>query len=282
VSAHWRAMVESHATNLNAHETMILAFIAEGADAGGVACPNVDLIAWLARCNAATVRKTISSLVDSKALTKRGPTRTYQLAEIPCPPGCPIHGTKPAAAPAFDTSEYPLEVVKTRAIGPTTATLPDATVYATPITCALERIWRDVFKSEPTPGVLRHMVLSVLATDRDVHGFQAAFAEYLRRLKDPMYLNLQKFASTWRVYLEPEKTGNVADQNARDFSAVFSVPSPRAVIAEQMDIRIPPRGRQDAGNRTENARDFSAVFSVPSPRAVIAEQMAEFQIEGEL
>ena len=34
-----------------------------------------------------------------------------------------------------------------------------------------------------------------------------ALREYLRRVKDPMYLNLQKFASTWRVYLEPEKTG---------------------------------------------------------------------------
>lgn len=232
MSAHWRAMVEAHATNLNAHETMILAFIAEGADASGVACPNVELIAWLARCNAATVRKTITSLIDSKALAKRGPTRTYQLAEIPCPPGCPLHGTKPAQpAPAFDPAEYPLEVVKTRAMGPTTA-IPEVTLIA----CQLKRIWRDAFKSEPTPGVLEHMVLSIHATmpERETNsvrnplalfdGLETAFAEYLRRLKDPMYLNLQKFASTWRVYLEPEKAGNVADQNARDFAAVFSTP----------------------------------------------------------
>ena len=38
-------------------------------------------------------------------------------------------------------------------------------------------------------------------------------------MKDPMYLNLSKFASTWRAYLEPVKG---ASPTLEAFSKVFS------------------------------------------------------------
>lgn len=232
MSAIWRAAVDWHATTLNPALSAVLSHLANDADDGGALEANPVAVAWKSRTDIATARKAILSLAESGHLSKRGPRR-YLLNPIilRCMESCicPIRQTLTNAPGTTIPVSKPSPAAKSEIVWltPTAAELGTVSAAAQ-ITVACEMAWRDAFRTEPAPGLIRGMVNNV-ANQGAWEGLDVAFREYLTHIK-PMYLNLAKFESTWRAYLEPAKLakGKTTESEAA-FAKVFGAPDEKAI-----------------------------------------------------
>ena len=228
MSATWRSAVDWHATTLNSELSLIFSILADGATVTGEIRPDVLAVAWQSRTSTAVARKAIASLVDAGLLEKTKPG-TWQIndAIFECQSTCicPTALRRPtvqdapgrAAAPAPAREVY--EAISVKAPARDGGALPFQSEVA-----GCERAWRDTFKTEPPPGLLRKMVKEASAAG-NVDRIDFAFSVYTKRLKDPMYLNLQKFASTWGAYLQAEAAAGGKSDEA--FRAVFGSDLPK-------------------------------------------------------
>lgn len=246
MSAIWRAAVDWHATTLNPITSSIFSLLADAADAQGYVRYGALFSATLthqSRTDDRTVRKALETLLDGGFILKAKPG-IYLIDNgiLPCPENClcPNLLGSPRTRPPAAKPSTPAEVPPGRV-----APQPDvdAALFGE-VTVRLQGEWRRAFKTEAAPGLLQKTAKAIISTSlegtsvdlmRGCDLIEAAFGEYLRRVKDPMYLNLEKFASTWRVYLEPKK-GKAADENAADFARVFE-PSPSETLKNLSDSR---------------------------------------------
>jgi len=216
LSSTWRAAVDWHATTLNSELSLIFSILADGAGQSGEIRPDMAAVAWQSRSNAQTVRKAISSLVDAGFLDKTRPA-VWQISDtiLECQPRCICPGAKDA--PGRAAAPRPTREVAAVACVSAPATDEGAAAISYQVV-RCEMAWRRAFATEPAPGLLRAMVKQAAAAG-PIDAIGAAFREYLSRVKDPMYLNLQKFSSTWGAYLKAAAVPGGKSDDA--FRAVF-------------------------------------------------------------
>jgi len=237
VSGFWRTAVDFHASTLNPYLSHVLSLLADGAADDGTVRIDYRTLAWKARSKEQVARRAVASLIEAGALVKvKGGVLRLSDDLLICPGFCPC----PQNASTWMMS---MRVASEEAAGgrpegrPGIAPPPDSAftvigndeqnLKALEIDCtvsSLEMAWRDRWKTEPAPGLLRKMVHGIYATDgAQMSSLPAAFREYLSRISDPMYLSLPKFAASWRSYLEPKPKGN---SSIAEFDKLFTAMAP--------------------------------------------------------
>jgi len=237
VSGFWRTAVDFHASTLNPYLSHVLSLVADGAADDGTVRIDYRTLAWKARSKEQIARRAIASLLEAGALVKvKGGVLRLSDDLLACPAFCPcprsndVQGDKlvvttptggflvrglpsipPDSAFTVVSAEQDVKALGALEVDVTTSTL--------------EMAWRDRWKTEPAPGLLRKMVHGIYATDgAQMSSLPAAFREYLSRISDPMYLSLPKFAASWRSYLEPAKPkGN---SSIAEFDKLFTAMAP--------------------------------------------------------
>ncbi len=238
MSSFWRTAVDFHASTLNPYLSHVLSIVADAAADDGTVRVDYRAVSWKARSKEQVTRKAVSSLIEAGALLKiRGGLLRLSDDLLACPAFCPC--------PRSDDRDLVEEAIGERkpAAPPVSAfaalavmSLEDQNIKALEIdvtTSTLEVAWRDRWKTEPAPGLIRKMVQGIVSTDgAQMSSLPAAFREYLTRISDPMYLSLPKFAASWRSYLEPAKPkGN---SSIAEFDKLFTGSAPFGMTPERV------------------------------------------------
>lgn len=239
MSGFWRTAVDYHASTLNPFLSHVLSLLADGADEMGHLRVDYPSLAWRARAKEPIVRKAVASLLEAGAVWKVKGAFALSRDLLACPTFCPCpRGTAPDNAYDKAVGALPGTAISvpnySGTIHESSASMEQQAIKAletdvTTSTC--EMAWRDRFKTEPTPGLIRKTVQKIASTDgAQLSSLPKAFREYLARISDPMYLSLPKFAETWRSYLEParKKADGIAefDKAFADVAFAFMAPGP--------------------------------------------------------